>query len=179
MPEDVEKAVLNIGTIAKLSFRPIDPNHDNKILISYCRDLISVNFGTDARFVDQFGADGAGYVALIRGKLMDDPESALFACTDSAVVGMVVIGRWRADPSVGYVYHYYLAPSWRGRGLGAQLDDQAIKLFLTRGFRRVRLSAATANSVALRFYKNLGWIDAGARGDVPGVQFLEKTIPEP
>jgi ribosomal protein S18 acetylase RimI-like enzyme len=159
-----------------LSFRPMEPERDADRFIAYARDLFTVSFGSDERFVQEFGPDGAGYAAWIRDKLVADPGSALFACVGSAPVGMVVTGAWRIDPSVGYVHHCYLTDAWRGRGLGVHLDDRATRDLRSREFRQARLSVALANAPALRFYEKLGWVDAGPRDDTPGVRFLVKAL---
>jgi ribosomal protein S18 acetylase RimI-like enzyme len=157
----------------------MDPDRDSALFIAFCRDLVVTNFGDASPFESTFGADGAGYTAWIRAKLAEDEGSAVFACAEGKPVGMVVIGSWKDDATIGYVHHYYLCPDWRGRGFGEQMDDFAMASLARRGYQRIRLSAVPDNVAASRFYARLGWRDAGPRNDQPGVRYLERIISAP
>ena len=161
-----------------LTFRPIDPARDAPLVIGYVRDLLTLSFGDDAKFDRDFGQDGVRYSAWLEERLSEDPRTAVLAVWEEEAVGMVVLGRASGDPAVGYVHHYYLTPRVRGRGLGAQLDDYGCSVLAARGHDLARLSVATANQVALRFYATRGWTDAGPRPDQPGVAYMEKRLVE-
>lgn len=150
---------------------------DAPVVISFMRDLLRLNFGSDAPFVRDYGEDGRGYIEWLRVRLSADQRTAALACTDSVPVGMAVTGRWRVDPSIGYVNQYYLTSTWRGQGLGRQLDDYAMSVLQAQGFRSARLTASATNAAALRFYSKVGWLDAGPRPDVPGTIYMTKNIP--
>ncbi|WP_292083662.1 MULTISPECIES: GNAT family N-acetyltransferase [unclassified Brevundimonas] len=162
-----------------LTFRAIDPVSDGEIVIRFVREIFALSFGDDRRFVGQFGETGAGYLAWLDARLAEDPPSAVLALQGETVVGLVVTGRYPDDPALGYVYHYYLTPSARGRGLASVLDRQAMTTLCRRGFVRARLSVSEANAPALRFYLRQGWTVVGPRPDQPGVIFMERaTSPE-
>lgn len=161
--------------MSELALRPIDLDGDRDVLIRFVRDVFVVSFGDDQTFVREFGEDGAGYVAWLRKGISDDPSVAALAVLEDAPVGLVVTGRFRDDPAVGYVFHYYLAPQARGLGLGAALDDYAMAVLARRGHGLARLSVAEANTPAMRFYARRGWRPVGPRLDQPGVIYLEKA----
>jgi ribosomal protein S18 acetylase RimI-like enzyme len=163
----------------KLTFRPIDLDAEASVCVTYMRDLLKLNFGSDETFIRDYGEDGGGYIQWLRPRLVADPRAAVFACADSQPLGMVVTGRWRGDPSIGYVNQYYLMPAWRGRGLGRQLDDYAMSVLWTQGCRQARLTAASTNTAAVSFYIKLGWRNAGPRADVPGATYFTRQIPAP
>jgi len=48
-------------------------------------------------------------------------------------------------------------PRWHGAGVGRRLMEDAEGEALARGFRRMRLTVATDNYRAIRFYEKLGW----------------------
>lgn len=160
----------------RVTFRPMDPDRDSALLVTFGRDLITVNFGSAARFSERFGDDGLGYVAWIGGLLAANADAAQFACLAGEPVGMIIVGAWADDPAEGYIHHLYLTPAWRGRGLGRHPEGRALAALRAAGFSRIRLSAAPANRQAWHFYRALGWTDAGPRDGVPDVRYLEKTI---
>jgi GNAT superfamily N-acetyltransferase len=157
----------------------MDLDAESPVCVAYMRDLLKLNFGSDEPFLRDYGPDGSGYIQWLRPRRIADPRSAVFACADSLPVGMVVTGRWRVDPSIGYVNQYYLTPRWRGRGLGRQLDDYAMYVLWTQGCRQARLTAASTNTAAVNFYTKLGWLDAGPRADVPGATYFTRQSPVP
>lgn len=162
-----------------LAFRAVDPDMDGAVVIRFVREIFILSFGDDQRFVDQFGQTGAGYLDWLGQRRSEDPRSAVLALHGEAVIGLIVTGRCPDDTSLGYVYHYYLAPEARGRGLAKALDDQAMTTLSRRDFTRARLSVSEANTRALRFYIRQGWAVVGPRPDQPGVIFMEKaTSPE-
>ncbi len=159
-----------------MTFRPIELHRDGELAVAFARDLIAASFGTDAKFVREFGEDGAGYLAWLSDRLGEDPESAALLLKDGTPVGMVVVGTYKDDPSTGYVHHYYLVPSKRLQGLGMALDDYAMTALHRRGLDRARLSVAETNAPAVRFYIKRGWIHAGPRPGQPGVAYMDRTI---
>jgi ribosomal protein S18 acetylase RimI-like enzyme len=69
---------------------------------------------------------------------------------------------------------YYLAPAWRGRGLGQELEAYAMEFFRKRGLAVARLSVAPRNATAVAFYLRHGWRDLGPRPEAPEVHLMEK-----
>jgi GNAT superfamily N-acetyltransferase len=159
-----------------LTFRPIELHRDGDVAIAFARDLIVASFGTDAKFVRDFGEDGADYLAWLADRLAEDPDSAALLLKEGTPVGMVVVGTYEDDASIGYVYHYYLVASERLQGLGTALDDYAMETLRRRGLRRARLSVAETNAPAVRFYIKRGWAHAGPRPGQPGVAYMDRAI---
>lgn len=158
--------------------RPIDCDCDRDHIIAYARDVFTITFGSIAQYVEEFGVNGSGFIPWIADKQAIDPANAALALFHGAPAGMVVLGRWAEDATVGYVYHYYLEPHARGRGFAAQLDDYAASVMRRQGHRTARLSVARTNGRALNFYKNRGWAEAGPRPDQVGIIYMEKALPE-
>ncbi|MTJ82235.1 MAG: GNAT family N-acetyltransferase [Telmatospirillum sp.] len=106
----------------------------------------------------------------------DGPRFAEFVTATGTVIGMIVLGTWKNDPSVGYVNHYYLVPAWRGRGLGGRLDDRAVETLRHAGYHRLRLSTMPANAAATALYRRHGWVEAGPREGGEGAVYFERVL---
>jgi ribosomal protein S18 acetylase RimI-like enzyme len=158
-----------------LQLRPMTLERDRPLVIAFARDLFAISFGP-TRFADQFGADGSGYIPWLAEKQLASPAYAALAVLAGEPAGMVVVGSWPEDPAVGYVYHYYLVPHARGRGLAAQLDAYAASRLMRAGYAEARLSVAETNEGAIRFYARQGWAPAGARADQPGILYMRRGL---
>ncbi len=161
-----------------LTMRPIDVDSDASLLITYAEDLFAISFGP-GRFVEQFGSDGADYLPWIAEKQLANRANAALALMQGTPVGMVVVGPWAEDQTIGYVYHYYLEPQARGRGLARELDRYAVFTLRKTGHVSARLSVARSNARARYFYQKQGWRDAGPRLDQPGILFMHRRIEPP
>jgi len=159
-----------------LHLRPMALDADGALVIDYARDLFAISFGR-TRFVEQFGGDGSGYIPWLAQKQLASPANAALAMLAGRPAGMVVVGCWPDDPAIGYVYHYYLAPHARGRGLAAQLDAYAASRLIRSGYAECRLSVAETNQRAIRFYAKQGWAPAGPRADQPGILYMSRGLP--
>jgi ribosomal protein S18 acetylase RimI-like enzyme len=159
-------------------FRPMELERDSARVIAYARDLFAISFG-GTRFADEFGDDGSAYIAWVREKQALSRANAALALLDGEPAGMVLLGPWLHHPGTGYVYHFYLEPGARGRGLGPELDRYAVSTLRRQGFEVARLSVAGTNARALRAYTRQGWAHAGARPDQPGILYMEKRLGEP
>jgi ribosomal protein S18 acetylase RimI-like enzyme len=162
-----------------LEFRPFARERDGARVIAYALDLFRISFGSEAPFVLQFGEDGLGYLAWLEAHQVAGPEGAAIVVLDGEPAGMAVVGSWAEDPSIGYVYHYYLVPQARGRGLAEALDRHAMSCLRRRGHHVARLSVAETNAPALGFYRKQGWRDVGPRPDQPGIRYFEKALRGP
>jgi GNAT superfamily N-acetyltransferase len=54
--------------------------------------------------------------------MQDLSGSCVHVLLAGEIVGQIEMGRFRLDPSIGYVNLFYLMPDFQGKGLGAQLD---------------------------------------------------------
>jgi ribosomal protein S18 acetylase RimI-like enzyme len=155
----------------KISFRGFNPSRDGKLVTAFARDEFICTFGDDRRFERKFGPDGERYVPwLQRGR------EAMLAYEGDALVGAVILGSYKPDPTIGYVVQYYLIEPARGRALGDELDLFACQLLRDKGFTRARLLVSLSNIRAVRFYRRRGWTDAGPHPRLPQLHYFEKHL---
>ena len=160
-----------------LMIRPVDLKQDRAHLIAYARDLFAISFANPTQFNDQFGSDGTAYISWIAEKQASGPANACLIFFNGEHAGMVVVGPWPEDEEVGYVYHYYLEPRFRGLGLAADMDAHAVQTLLRGGYSIARLSVAETNTRARRFYLRQNWSPVGPRPDQPGILYMSRTLP--
>ncbi|MGD0676682.1 MAG: GNAT family N-acetyltransferase [Polyangiaceae bacterium] len=158
-----------------LEFRSIDLSDaaGKEAAVRFRRDSFVCSFGDDARF------DERHYLTWLEAKLARDPGLALHAFEGNRLVGQLELGTFTPIPSIGYVNLYYLVPSRRGAGLGAELDGHAMQALHARGFGTARLSVSPSNGRARRFLTRHGWKELGPRPEVPDVISLEKELYAP
>lgn len=95
----------------------------------------------------------------------DGGRTVLVAEMDGEVVGFAYLGP-SPDPDRagdGHLFSIHLDPERRGRGLGASLMDEVVRLLALAGFGHATLWVMEANQPAQRFYRRLGWRPDGAR----------------
>jgi ribosomal protein S18 acetylase RimI-like enzyme len=157
-----------------ITFKPIDLELHRNLVIEFREDSFVVSFGDATRFheADKMGADR--YLAWLKAKLEKNPQSVVHAWRDGKIIGQIELGHLKADPERGHVFLYYLAPEFRGQGLGKTLDQYAMNFFRNGGQREVRLSVSPTNLPAWKFYLKLGWKDIGPRPGHPEVHFFQK-----
>jgi len=90
----------------------------------------------------------------------DDENFVVGAFHDSALVGTV--GFYRETRLKrrhrGWVWGMYVAPEWRGQGVGRRLLEELIgRARQIPGLERVLLSVSTARPAARRLYASLGF----------------------
>lgn len=84
------------------------------------------------------------------------------------LVGVLGFIRDSGDKSrhKGFIWGMYVVPSFRGRGLGRALFEEALaRIDALPGLRSVRLSVATSNQIALRLYEKLGFVRYGEEAE--------------
>lgn len=99
------------------------------------------------------------------GRLLDDPDAALFVADDGTVCGILVALLRDAGPAdlfiggrVAVVRQLFVSAGRRGSGIGAALMDAAERWARGRGASRLELNVWGDNASALDFYRgrNLG-----------------------
>jgi ribosomal protein S18 acetylase RimI-like enzyme len=145
----------------ELRFHTIDLQHDADRCLAFARDAYTCSFGSDALLVQEFGADGRGYVEWLRARIEQFPAGHVLACDGTEVIGQITMIPRQDPPDSGYINLFYLAPSSRGTGHGKELHDYALRVFRDRGARLLRLSVSPTNPRAMRFYRKHGWRDLG------------------
>ncbi|XVU26619.1 GNAT family N-acetyltransferase [Actinoplanes sp. CA-054009] len=84
--------------------------------------------------------------------------------------GAGLVGGWEPDDQHGAVelYSMWVAPEWRGRGLGDRLVDEVLTWSAGRGQTRVDLWVAEGNPAAERLYQRHGFRLTDRRQPHPG-----------
>lgn len=157
-----------------LSFRPIDLERHADRCIAFRRDSFVSSFGTDEAFVEKCGADGAGYIAWLREHRAAFPDGFVHVWDGDTLVGQMEM-RVRDDPQIGYVNLFYLIAAVRGRGLGDQLHEYALRFFRGRDVATIQLSVSPTNRRALAYYQKHGWRDLGPRPGREQVHLMERA----
>ena len=155
---------------------PIDLARDLGTCVAFRRDMYVSSFGSEDGLEEEMGDGDSAYIAQLRERVEQMPEGNAHLWEGDRIVGQAEM-RLDEEPGVGYVSLFYLAPGFRGQGLGQMLHDHAVMVCKARGLKRMRLSVATRNAAAIDFYRKLGWIDAGPRPHRLPMQRMEFTIP--
>lgn len=116
------------------------------------------------------------YLEWLAKRMIEAPGSCVHIWQRGGIIGQMEMGRFRMDPSIGYVNLFYLIPDCRGRGLGAQLDRYAVDFLRRAGHRAARLCVSPTNLPAVAFYRKHQWQDMGPRADHPEVNYMEKQL---
>ena len=122
------------------------------------------------------GANSERYLDFLSKRIGLDPNYVVFALEDDNVIGLIELGPYRVDDTIGYVNLYYVVPEARNRGVGKQRDDYATSYLKSKGFAKARLSVSPTNVAATKFYSRRGWRDLGLRPDAPNVHLMEKDL---
>jgi ribosomal protein S18 acetylase RimI-like enzyme len=161
---------------ARIEIKPIDIDAHSATCLSFREDSFISSFGDARRFYEADGQGHLRYLECLREKSKNNPDSVLHAWHEGKIVGQLEIGFAADEPHIGYVYLYYIAPEYRGRGFAAQLDQHAAVYFKSRSCEKMRLSVSPSNHHAWRFYLRTGWKDAGPRPHHPEVHYMEKGL---
>ncbi|MEW6240667.1 MAG: GNAT family N-acetyltransferase [Chloroflexota bacterium] len=92
--------------------------------------------------------------AEIEKKLERDPDLFLVAEVDDAIVGSVIGG---FDGRRGMIYHFAVAASFRGQGIGSRLIGEVEIRLRARGCLKCYLLVERENGEAAEFYERRGW----------------------
>ncbi len=158
-----------------LRLAPIDLARDAATCAAFHRDMYVASFGTSEGLEEEMGPGGALYLEQLGERVAQLPEGNIHLWDGDCIVGQTEM-RLYEDPGVGYVSLFYLAPDYRGQGLGRMLHNHAVKVFTERGMDRMRLSVSTRNEQAIDFYRKLGWVGAGPRPHRLPMQFMELAL---
>ena len=93
-------------------------------------------------------------------------STSLVACADEdEVAGFLVAFPSSHAPQMGYVHFVWVAPHFRGVGLGRALYERGMDLLRSVGCRRVEAVASTRTAGAVAFHEHLGFVrDDGRAG---------------
>ncbi len=90
----------------------------------------------------------------IEKKLERDPDLFLVAEMEGSIVGSVLGG---FDGRRGMIYHFAVAASFRGRGVGSRLISEVEARLRAKGCLKCYLLVEQDNEDAARFYTRRGW----------------------
>jgi probable phosphoglycerate mutase len=95
------------------------------------------------------------------------PEAVTTVYLGDVPAGVVELAvEMRDKRNVGEIAFLYLAPQFRGQGMGVQLIGQAVSVYRGMGCHSLRLRTAETNTHAIHFYEKYGFQRTGS---VPGV----------
>jgi ribosomal protein S18 acetylase RimI-like enzyme len=169
-----------------LVFAPIDLKAHADFCIRFRADSFFTSFGRAEGFHGKDaqspttlypgGESVAEYLEWLTKRMSDFPGSCVHVWRAGEIIGQIEMGRFRLDPSIGYVNLFYLTPEFRGKGLGGQLDRFAVDYLHRAGHRAARLCVSPTNLPAVAFYRKHQWQDLGPRPDHPQVHYMEKRL---
>jgi GNAT superfamily N-acetyltransferase len=159
-----------------IEFRQIDPDRHADVCVRFRADSYVCGEGTAERFYAGAGPGCRDYLGRLAERNRDLPGSCVHAWMGEQVVGQVEVTRDLSDPAAGKVNLLYLAPEWRGRGLGRHLEAYALDRLRGAGFTRAWLRVSRTNDRAVRFYLKHGWRDAVPDGANRNMRVMEKRI---
>jgi ribosomal protein S18 acetylase RimI-like enzyme len=86
---------------------------------------------------------------------------------EDRIVGFQSLDLWSHIPSMSHVAQVgtFVAPQWRGRGLGKRLWTDTEKFAQTTGYRKILIQVRASNEGAQSFYKKLGFEECGRLRD--------------
>lgn len=101
----------------------------------------------------------------IEGRLMPEIDRGIFGAFDETeLVGMVALARESMQKlsHKGFIWGMYVAPNFRGKGVGRALLIEALTLArLAEGLRQVNLCVNAKNTEAIKLYESVGFVAYG------------------
>ncbi|MFW5746050.1 MAG: N-acetyltransferase family protein [Nanoarchaeota archaeon] len=107
-------------------------------------------------------AEAAGYY---REAIEDEETHAVFLAWDGPVPvgyllgGLVAEETWRDVSLMAELANMFIAPQYRGRGIGTHLMDAFIEWSEEHGVSRIKVIASAQNHRAIDFYRGAGFRD--------------------
>jgi GNAT superfamily N-acetyltransferase len=159
-----------------LRFEPIDLASAAETAVRFRADSFVCSFGSAAHFHEADGKGHERYLVWLAELMRALPGSCVHVWQGTDIIGQLEMSRFKGEPQIGYVNLYYLAPTYRNRGLGRRLDEYVTRYLYGRGLRTARLNVSPTNEQAVRFYLNNGWRSLGPCPGHPEVHSMEKEL---
>jgi ribosomal protein S18 acetylase RimI-like enzyme len=105
-------------------------------------------------------ADSEWQERLVTGATAPE-ELPVLALIDDVPVGLAWARVDDHDRTVAYLYQVWVAPNYRGRGVGRRLTDAAIEWARTLGVHTLRLGVTSSHPAAFQLYRHVGFVAAG------------------
>lgn len=157
-----------------LRFEPLSPEdpEDARLYARSYADSWREAHGSEEGFAASI------YLASARRHAEKCAESLMKVLSGDAFAGIIELDPERgAQEGYGWISLLYLAPDFRGRGLGVQLVGYAAAWFEGRSRGALRLHAAVTNGRAVHFYRKCGFAVLRTEPGVSSDQYLmEKRL---
>lgn len=88
--------------------------------------------------------------------LLRNPDSSLVALHKGHIIGAIKCSH---DGRRGYLDHLAVEKDYRDKGIGRELVERCVQNLNKEGITKIRAFVLDSNSVALSFWKNLGFIE--------------------
>lgn len=134
--------------------------------VMFRRNSYMVSFGTTEGLDEIMGPNNSRYLSHLTKYIGEIPEGNAHLWYDGRIIGQTEM-KFIDDDKIGYVNLFFIAPEFRGKGLGGLLHRHACRVFAALGKSRIQLRVSQTNEVALSFYRKNGWRSIGPR---PGPQ---------
>lgn len=117
------------------------------------------------------------WAARLAAAAVSGRDRPLVAEAGGSPVGLLWAKRDAADASVVNLFQVWVAPEWRGRGVGASLLHEAIRWARSTGALAVQLGVASGDTPAMRLYARAGFRPVGAPEPLrPGSVLLSQAM---
>jgi ribosomal protein S18 acetylase RimI-like enzyme len=121
-----------------------------------------------ARYVERLAEPLSYWQAQVQRGLDSRTGMIFVAAADETLAGTLALERddtpqFRHN---GRIWHVYVRPEWRGRGLADALIDACVAWAQSESIRVLRLSVAANNSTAIRCYARHGFAVYGVEQEV-------------
>lgn len=147
-----------------LTFEPLDVDANRAFLLAAHRETSRLTFGI-------------AYTDEEIGRELDrERGTSVGAYLNGELVGLCDVERRGKDGrEYGWAHFFYLAPNLRGRGLGAQLVEYAVRFCREQKLHKLYLRVCRQNMSAYRFYERNGF-ERAPELDRPGEHAFGKSI---
>jgi len=165
---------LTVASWQDLTFRTIDLGRHADVAVEFRRDAYRIVTGSNQRFDESIGAKA--YLKWLENRIRRSPLGQVHVWAGDEVIGQIEARQQRNAPKCGLVNLYYLAPAWRGRGLGRALEAYTSAYFENLGVTNLSLNVRETNLRAYQFYSRQGWHHCGPTPDVDGHIRMERYL---
>lgn len=143
-----------------MEFVQIDLRIHLDLVLKFRRDSFKVSFG------DESGLDEEEYINWLAEYIKKFPDGFVLVKEDGKYIGQLELSiREYEGKRIGYVHLYYLIPEMRGRGLGENLTQYALKFFKENLVDEYHLRVSPTNKRAITFYRKSGLEEIGPELD--------------
>jgi len=97
----------------------------------------------------------------VRLAASSEAQFPALALTGETPVGLAWARRDDANPTLGHVFQFWVAPPSRGHGVGHLLMEAVIEWARTLGVATLRLNVTPSHPAAARLYRRAGFVNHG------------------